>query len=214
MAGSRLTLNTRISLKLFLASSLASHTSRCSVPVPLSVKTTRPAKKDGAAPAWPKKAAKKGFHAPSRDKAGAPRRHYLVTTVTPAEKEAILKYCDKHGRSISSFLADIALEDAKQPAKSKLEDQEITLTLRLPARDIDKMRLFARLEQKSVEELLREFLQPGLQKRKAVAAVPMHTLRCWLSDDEHKTIKEYLANYGLSARSYLALLALKAINRC
>jgi hypothetical protein len=160
----------------------------------------------------PKKAAvKTAVRAPARDKAGAPRRRYLVTTVTKKEKDAILRYCETHKRSVSAFLADLALADA-QKTKGKLEDDQIPVTLRLHARDIDKMRIFARLEDKSVEELLRELLEPSFQKRQTATALEMHTLRCWLSNDEHRTIKKYLAKNRLSARSYLALLALKAIN--
>jgi hypothetical protein len=168
-------------------------------------------KRSSVAP--PKKAAfKTGAHAPARDRAGAPRRHYLVTTVTQKEKDAILKYCDKHKKSVSAFLADLALADA-QRSSNKLKDQEITGTLKLPARDIDKMRIFARLEDKTVENLLRELLEPRFQKRQTATALEMHTLRCWLSNEEHRTIKKYLAKHRLSARSYLALLALKAIDR-
>lgn len=164
--------------------------------------------------ARPKKAAAKtGANAPARDRAGAPRRHYLVTTVTQKEKDAILKYCERHNRSVSAFLADLALADAHDSNKNKREDQEITITLKLPARDIDKMRIFARLEDKTVENLLRELLQPSFQKRQTATALEMHTLRCWLSDAEHRIIKKYLAKHRLSARSYLALLALKAIDR-
>lgn len=162
--------------------------------------------------AYSKRAAKNAHISP-RDKVGAPRRHYLATTVTEQEKEAIVEYCAQQGKSVSAFLAELALDDAKRPPKSKLQDQEITFTLRLPARDIDKMQLFARLEEKSVEDLLRELVQPGLQKRQTATALEMCTLRCWLSDQEHKTIKKYLAKYGLSARSYLALLALRTIGR-
>jgi hypothetical protein len=158
-----------------------------------------------------KKAVKNASYVSARDKAGAPRRQYLVTTVTEKEKEAILDYCDRHNKSVSAFLADLALADAQKPAKNKLQEQEITVTLKLPAVEIDKMRMFARLEEKSVENLLRELLQPGLKKRQTVTTLQMHTLRCWLSDDEHRTIKKYLGKHGLSARSYLALLALKAI---
>jgi hypothetical protein len=160
----------------------------------------------------PKKAAvKSGLQVPARDRAGAPRRQYLVTTVTKKEKDAILKYCERHKRSVSAFLADLALADA-QKAKSKPEDEEVTVTLKLPARDIDKMRMFARLEDKSVEDLLRQALQPSFQKRQTATALEMHTLRCWLSNDEHRIIKKYLAKHRLSARSYLALLAIKAID--
>lgn len=159
-----------------------------------------------------KAAAKASAQAPARDRAGAPRRHYLVTTVTQKEKDAILKYCARQNRSVSAFLADLALADAQGSNKNNSEDQEITITLKLPARDVDKMRIFARLEDKTVESLLRELLEPSFQKRQTATALEMHTLRCWLSDDEHRIIKKYLAKHRLSARSYLALLALKAID--
>ena len=158
-----------------------------------------------------KAAGKKGAYASSRNKAGAPRHQYLVTTVTGKEKEAIEQYCEQRNKSVSAFLADLALEDAKKPAKNKLKDQEITVTLKLPARDLDKLRMFARLENKSMEQLMVEQLQPSFQKRQTASSLEMHALRCWLSNDEHRTIKKYLAKHRLSARSYLALLALRAI---
>lgn len=158
----------------------------------------------------PKRAVKTGAHASVRDRAGAPRRHYLVATVTQKEKDAILRYCDKHRKSVSAFLADLALKEA-QAAKDKLPDKQITVTLKLSARDLDKMRIFARLEDKTVEDLLHELLQPSFQRRQTATALEMHTLRCWLSNEEHQTIKRYLAKHRLSARSYLALLALKAV---
>jgi len=158
-----------------------------------------------------KKLRKGSTHVLPRDKAGAPRRQYLVTTVTKKEKEAILTYCDRHNQSVSAFLADLALKEA-QRSKAKREDEEVTVTLKLSARDIDKMRIFARLEEKSIETLLRELLEPSFRRRQTATTLEMHSLRCWLSDEEHRTIKAYLAKHRLSARSYLALLALKAIN--
>lgn len=147
-----------------------------------------------------------------RDKVGAPRHQYLVTTVTKKEKDAILQYCDQHKKSVSAFLADLALKDAQKPANSSGNEQ-ITITLKLPARDLDKMRLFARLEGKSVEELLKEHLEPSLKKRQTATTLQLHPLRCWLSDEEHRIIKKHLAKHRLSARSYLALLALKALDK-
>lgn len=160
-----------------------------------------------------KSSAKGGSNISVRDRAGAPRHQYLVTTVTKKEKEAILEYCDRHNKSVSAFLAELALKDAQKSLKNQPEHEEITLTLKLPARDMDKMRIFARLEDKSVEELLREFLEPNFKRRQTATALEMHSLRCWLSDEEHRVIKSYLAKHRLSARSYLALLALKAINK-
>ncbi len=158
-----------------------------------------------------KAAVKTGAYASTRRKADSPRRHYLVTTVTDKERDAISRYCARHKMSVSAFLADLALADAQKPAKSKLEDQEITITLTLPARDIDKMRIFARLEEKSIADMLRELIKPSLEKRQTASALEMRTLRCWLSDEEHRTIKKYLAKHRLSARNYLALLALRAV---
>lgn len=152
-------------------------------------------------------------HASARERAGAPRHQYLVTTVTKQEKDAILAYCDRHKTSVSAFLADLALEDARKSAKHKSSDEEITVTLKFPARDLDKMRIFARLEGKSLEALLREQLEPSFRKRQTATTLELHPLRCWLSDEEHRIIKEHLAKHRLSARSYLALLALKAINQ-
>jgi hypothetical protein len=157
-----------------------------------------------------KKAVRGNTHVSPRNRAGAPRRQYLVTTVTKKEKEAILKYCEQHNKSVSAFLADLALKEAHK-SKKQAEEEEITVTLKLPAHDLDKMRLFARLEEKSIEDLLRELLEPSFKRRQTATALEMHSLRCWLSDEEHRTIKAYLAKHRLSARSYLALLALKTI---
>ena len=159
-----------------------------------------------------KKPAKKtGSYAVSRPEVGAPRRNYLATRVTEKEKKAVEEYCSRHGMSLSAFLADLALKDAKRPPDSGQE--QITVTLKLSARDIDKIRIFARLEEKTIEELLQEFVRPGVQKRQTASSLEMRSVRCWLSNEEHRIIKKYLAKHRLSARSYLALLILKAINQ-
>jgi hypothetical protein len=185
-----------------------------SAKVPLTARdsTSRP-RRSSRVPAT-KKSGKKTFsYATSRPEVGAPRRNYLVTSVTEKEKQAITEYCSRRGISVSAFLADLVLEDAKRPPNGKPENEELTVTLKLPTRDIDKMRIFARLEEKTIEELLQELVQPGVQKRQTASALEMQTLRCWLSNEEHRTIKKYLAKHRLSARNYLALLALKAINQ-
>jgi hypothetical protein len=115
--------------------------------------------------------------------------------------------------SVSAFLADLALNDAKRPSNSGQEEEEITVTLKLSSRDIDKIRIFARLEEKTIEQLLQEFVQPGVQKRQTASSLKLRSVRCWLSDEEHRIIKKYLEKHHLSARNYLALLILKAINQ-
>lgn len=154
-----------------------------------------------------------GAYAVPRPKSGAPRRHYLVTNVTEKEKQAITQYCDRRGMSVSAFLAQLVLDQAGKSPRDDRDDQEITITLRLPSREIDKMRIFARLEEKTIEELLQERLQPSFQKRQTASSLHLETLRCWLSNEEHRAIKRYLAKNRLSARNYLALLALRAINQ-
>ncbi|MFZ0774258.1 MAG: hypothetical protein WCA49_15285 [Candidatus Sulfotelmatobacter sp.] len=156
---------------------------------------------------------KTGSYAVSRPEVGAPRRNYLVTSVTEKEKQAITEYCSRRRISVSAFLADLVLADAKRPANREQEGQEITVTLKLSARDIDKMRIFARLEEKTIAELLQELVQPSVQKRQTASALEMQTLRCWLSNEEHRIIKKYLAKHRLSARNYLALLALNTIDQ-
>jgi hypothetical protein len=161
-----------------------------------------------------KKSAKKtASYAVSRPEVGAPRRNYLATRVTEKEKKAVEEYCSRHGISESAFLADLALKDAKRPLNSGQEKEEITLTLKLSSRDIDKMRIFARLEEKTIEQLLQELIQPGVQKRQTASSLKMRSVRCWLSNEEHRIIKKYLAKHRLSARNYLALLILKATNQ-
>lgn len=160
-----------------------------------------------------KPARKTGPYAVTRPEVGAPRHNYLATRVTEKEKKAVEEYCSQHGMSMSAFLADLALTDAKRPPTSGQEQEEITVTLKLSSRDIDKIRIFARLEEKTFEELVQEFVQPGVQKRQTFSSLKLRTVRCWLSDEEHRIIKKYLAKHGLSARNYLALLILKATNQ-
>jgi len=174
--------------------------------------TTTGRKKSGTS-ANEKPAKKTGSYAVSRPEVGAPRHNYLATRVTEKEKKAVEEYCSRHGMSVSAFLADLALNDAKRPPNCGQEQEEITVTLRLSSRDIDKIRIFARLEEKTIEQLLQEFVQPGVQKRQTASSLKLRSVRCWLSDEEHRIIKKYLEKHHLSARNYLALLILKAINR-
>jgi hypothetical protein len=160
-----------------------------------------------------KPAAKTGAYAAPRPKTGAPRRHYLVTNVTEKEKKAISDFCAGRGISVSAFLAGLVLDEAQKKTNIQTKDEEITVTLKLSARDIDKMRIFARLEEKTIEELMQQLLQPRFQKRQTASTLEMETLRCWLSNEEHRVIKKYLARHRLSARNYLALLALRAISQ-
>lgn len=117
----------------------------------------------------------------------------------------------RRGISISSFLAGLVLEDAKKPAKSRQTGEEITVTLRFSKQELDKLSIFARLKQKTMAELLQAGLKPTFRMRQAPSTVSWETLRCWLSPDEHETIMQHLEKNRLSARTYLAQLALNTI---
>jgi hypothetical protein len=158
-----------------------------------------------------KRVAKRGAYALTRPKAGAPRLKYLVTNVTAAEKRSIDEYCQSRGISVSAFLAGLILKEVQKAPNSRDKDEEVTVTLRLSRQDLDKLSILGRLQQKTMADLLHDGLKPSLSKRKGPSHVEWESLRCWLSKDEHKAIKKYLDKNHLSARSYLALLALKAV---
>lgn len=161
----------------------------------------------------PKKpAANRGAYASSRPKAGAPRHRYVVIAVTEQEKQQITEYCERHGISVSSFLAQVSLKAVQTlPKVADEEDEEITLTLRFPKQEMDKLRISARQRQKSVAEMFQEGLNPKIPRRLATNPPKWVTIRCWLSKEEHKTITKFLHKHHLSARTYLAFAVLKAI---
>lgn len=160
-----------------------------------------------------KRANKRSAYALTRPKAGAPRLNYLVTNVTAEEKRAIDEHCRERGVSVSAFLAELILDDARRPRKGKEKNAEVTVTLRLSPRELEKLSILGRLQQKSMIDLLHDGLKPSLKRRQTSSDVKWETIRCWLSKSEHKIIKKYLDDNHLAARSYLAYLALKTIKK-
>jgi hypothetical protein len=152
----------------------------------------------------------------AQKKAGSARSHYLLAEVTSEEKQAILKYCKTHNLSVSGFLGQVALEDAKARKKAG-EDEPLTITINLPASKRAKLLYMARLKEKSVDELVEEFIAPSLAKnrRGPGSRYTLHTeaLRYYLNDEEHALIKNHMEKEHVSSRHYLAQLALKTIQK-
>ena len=160
-----------------------------------------------------KRVAKRATYALTRPKVGAPRRNYIVTKVTAAEKQEIDEFCQRRGTSVSAFLAEVCLKEIREASKRLEKDEKVTVTLSLSRHDLDKLNILGRVQQKSMADLLQDGLRPSLSKLKAPSQVEWESIRCWLSRDEHKAIKKYLKKNHLSARTYLAFLALKAIGK-
>ncbi|HEV3037264.1 MAG TPA: hypothetical protein VHA33_05700 [Candidatus Angelobacter sp.] len=148
-------------------------------------------------------------------KVASPRsRHHLIADVTPEEKQAILKYCETHNLSVSRFLAQVALDDASAKKKSA-EHEPLTITIKLPASQRAKLSYMARLKEKSIEQLVQEFLAPSLAKTPRGPAsrytLSTESLRFYLSDQEHALILKHMEKEQVSSRHYLAQLALQVI---
>lgn len=140
-----------------------------------------------------------------------PRQHYLEAEVTAQERKQIVQYCVKHKISISEFLAELILKDAGKAntAKGVVRIRD----LHFPVEDYTKLELLAHLNRRnSVGELIRELLQPHIDLRRVFGPNDKaKSLRFYLNDDEHQKVTEYLDKRGVTARKYVAFLALKAI---
>lgn len=149
----------------------------------------------------------------TRPKAKGPRLNYLVTNVTSEEKRVIDDHCAHRGVSVSSFLADLMLKEVRNAPKVREKGEKVTVTLRFSQQELDKLNILSRVREMSMAELLHEGLKPSLGKRQAPSKVEWESVRCWLSRQEHAEITRYLKSRRLSARTYLAHKALKAIGK-
>ena len=138
----------------------------------------------------------------------------MLAEVTPEEKDAILKHCKSHNLSVSRFLSQVALDDAKAKKKATRE-APLTITINLPANERAKLLYMARLKEKSVDELVEEFIAPSLAKNRrgpgSRYTLETEILRYYLNDEEHALIKKHMEKEHVSSRHYLAQLALRAI---
>lgn len=149
-------------------------------------------------------------------KTNSARKRHLLAEVTPQEKQAILDYCQAHDLSVSSFLAQVALDDARSKRKTASLDT-LTITINLPANRHAKLLYLARLREQSIDELINDFIEPNLAKNHrgpgSLYTLHTETLRYYLNNEEHALIKKHMQKQHVSSRHYLAQLAIQTITR-
>jgi len=138
------------------------------------------------------------------------RLKFIETDVTSEEYDTIWAYCIKHKISVSQFLADLILEDARN-AKTSKAAVRIQPDLEFSSDEYEKLELLADLQDKSVIELIRDLIQPHLDLRKIHGGDKTKKLRFYLSDREHQTVIKHLEKRGTTARKYVSFLAIRTI---
>lgn len=148
-----------------------------------------------------------------RPRAETPRRHFLYLDVTKEEQKKIHEYCKQKKVSVSQFLADIVIKDAKSKPKRK-DKITIRAEFEVTPEEQEKLELLLRLHQKdSIGQFVSELLRPTLQVQRLHAPAETAPLRYYLSEEEHEIVTKHMASKGIAARNYGALLAVKAIEK-
>lgn len=149
-----------------------------------------------------------------RPQAESVRQRFLWAEVTQAEHDQIQAYCRRNHISVSQFMADLLLEDA---AKSKSRGKQKVILrpeIRLTPQQQSKLELLARRHQKkSIGEYILDVLEPEFELKRLHTPVKTKMVRYYLSDDEHATVTNHIAESGLSATNYAAMLALRVIHK-
>lgn len=150
----------------------------------------------------------------SRKKKGtSARTRYMIADFTPEDRNRITDYCRRKHTTISSFLANIALQEVYRADREGPIEVEVEITLKIPAEQSAKLHVFAHRQGKTIDQYVLELVTPTLEKGKTSFHAQTESLRYYLSADEHRMLKRYLKSKNLSARTYIAYLALKAIHR-
>jgi hypothetical protein len=146
-----------------------------------------------------------------KGKPGNPARaRMIVTDVTPDEKRAILKHCIESRQSVSQYLAQLALADMKQKdTKDDAEEEEITLRFTRP--EMQKLRILARISQSSIREMISDLISPRLKHKRLHGPLEPDLLRLYVTPNEHTELMKHMVAKGVSARNYIAQLALEDI---
>lgn len=148
-----------------------------------------------------------------RRKNNSARTRYMIADFAAEEKDRVLKHCQKKLTSISKFLAGVALEEVHRDGTQAPPEQELTIKLKIPAEKNAKLQMFARRQEKSVEQFVQDLVLPTLEKGKTSFSSKTESLRYYLSPEEHQLLKKHLKARNLSARTYISYLALKALNQ-
>lgn len=149
-----------------------------------------------------------------RPQARTPRKRFLYADVTNAEQDEIQQYCKANGISVSQFMADLLLEDARESRTKPKQNVILRPKIELTPKQQDKLETLARLHQKkSVSEYILDVLEPQLELRRIHRPLKTKMLRYYLSDQEYETVSDHITESGLSPGSYSAMIALRAIRK-
>lgn len=149
-----------------------------------------------------------------RPRAEAPRRNFQYIEVTKEERKAIRDYCIVNKISISQFLADVVLEDAKRPQPNRKQKVTLRTELELTLDEQEKLELLTRMHQKeSVGDFIREVLQRTLEVQRLHAPLETISLRYYLSEEEHQILTTHMEGRSIAARNYVVMLALRALRK-
>jgi hypothetical protein len=131
------------------------------------------------------------------------RVRHLLAAVTREDRREIIKYCTARKITVSEFLAEITLREARY--KGKRAPRRITIDL--PYAQHAKIDYLANTRGATIEECISDFIQPALNKQRAWNAPKEEILRYYLSQEEHKQVLHFMTKHNLSSRHFVGLLA-------
>ena len=150
----------------------------------------------------------------SRKKSKNARTRYMMADFMPDEKNEVVQYCDEIGTTISSFLAEVVLEDFHRSAHEGPVEEELEITLRIPLEESAKLQMFAHRQGKTVNQYMRDIVKPLLKKKKTSFHNPQReSLRYYVSPEQHRQLKKYFKSKRVSPRTYVSYLVLRALKQ-
>jgi uncharacterized protein (DUF1778 family) len=161
----------------------------------------------------PRKKSRSTAAPPTRKPGALPRKHHMHTDFSAEQKKLILAYCAKHNISVSQFLAEVAVNDANESLhrRAKEQEEEITITLRIPRDKRTKLEIFAERRGETIEDHIRAHILPLLEKQQTSFPLKTESVRYYLNKNEHELVIKQLKKRGLSGRNYVAFLALQKV---
>jgi hypothetical protein len=150
----------------------------------------------------------------TRSQAESLRKRFLWAEVTDQEYDAIQQHCRKKGSSVSKFISDLLLQEASSAKTKQKQSVILRPKIQLTAKQQAKLELLARLHQKkSIGDYILDVLGPQLELQRLHAPLKTKMVRYYLSDEEHHAVMKHVAELGLSATNYAAMVALRAIRK-
>jgi hypothetical protein len=146
-------------------------------------------------------------------KGKAARSRYMMADFSPEERDQIVDYCEREGTTVSSFLGRVALEEVDRSNREGPTQEQLDITLTIPAEHSAKLQMFAHRQGKSISQYVRELVTPTLEKGKTFFSEDTQSLRYYLSPQQHQLLKKFLKSKNLSARTFVSYLALKELDR-